>query len=107
MSFIHEADHSHHLDLRGLSNNMIEMHILRLFNGQAGRLHLDCLFDEDPNDALRDLERHCSQWNFQRVENAHWIICNYAQAWDAGLSHRLGLPPGHPPSSLERREHLR
>jgi hypothetical protein len=83
------------------------MHILRLFNGQPGRLHLDCVFDDDPNDALRDLERHCSYWNFQRVEKAHWIICNYAQPWDVGLRRQLGGFPFGGRGGLERREHRR
>jgi hypothetical protein len=103
MSFMSDADHSHQLDLRGLSNNMIEMHILRLFNGQAGRLHLDCVFDDDPNEALRDLERHCSYWNFQRVEHAHWIICNYAQAWDVTLRQQYGSR-APAPTGLDRRK---
>jgi hypothetical protein len=80
------------LDLRGLSGSMIEMQILRLFNGQVGRLHLDCVFDDDPNEALRDLERHCSQWTFQRIEKAHWIIRNFPQGWDAAFR-QLGLSP--------------
>ena len=102
MSSIHPSEHSHQLDLRGLSENMIEMHILRLFNAEDSRLHLDCLFDEDPNDALRDLERHCSYWNFQRIEQGHWIICNYAQHWDVSLTRQLGV--GWPGIS-ERRDH--
>lgn len=69
------------LDLRGLSASMIEMHILRLFEGNERRLRLDCLFDDDPNDALRALERRCSNWTFQRVEHAHWIIRNFTQNW--------------------------
>jgi hypothetical protein len=97
------------LDLRGLSAGLIEMQILRLFDGQHGKLHLDCVFDDDPNEALRDLERHCSHWTFQRVEKAHWIIRNFPQSWDAAFR-QFGLTPnartplyGGP----ERRDHDR
>lgn len=103
------AETTHQLDLRGLSGSMIEMHILRLFNGQAGRVHLDCFFDDDPNEALRDLERHCSQWTFQRLEKAHWIIRNFPQSWDAAFR-QLSLSPAvrtPPYGGLERRDRSR
>ena len=55
------------LDLRGLSKTTIEMRIMGLFTSKAGRLTLDCLFDDDPSDMLRDLERYSCHWNFQRL----------------------------------------
>jgi hypothetical protein len=103
------TESSHQLDLRGLSGSMIEMHILRLFNGQAGRLHLDCLFDDDPNEALRDLERHCSHWTFQRLGPAHWIIRNFPLSWDAAFR-QLGISPSvklSPYDGQERRDRNR
>jgi hypothetical protein len=70
---------------------------------------LDCVFDEDPNEALRDLERHCSHWSFQRVGRAHWIIRNFSQGFDAAFRH-LGLAPTlkvPPYGGMERRGRLR
>lgn len=101
-------EHTQHLDLRGLNKAGIEMQILGLFSGKAGRLNLDCLFDEDPNDALRDLERHSCHWNFQRLGPAHWIIRNFALSWEESFG-QLGFTqhieaPYHGP---DRREHSR
>ncbi len=82
------AENTQHLDLRGLSKVMIEMHILRLFSAKSGRLQLDCLFDEDPNEALRDLERYSCHWNFQRLEPAPWIIRHFAMTWEEAFAQR-------------------
>jgi len=80
------------LDLRGLSNGMIAMHILRLFHGHTGRLSLNCHFDDDPSPALHDLERHSCHWNFQRVDNAHWIIRNFAMTWEESFVQLKSIP---------------
>lgn len=95
------------LDLRGHSKVMIEMHIMRLFTSKAGRLSLDCLFDDDPCDALRDLERYSCHWNFQRVGEGHWVIRNFAMTWEEcfGQLAVAGAMPLY--FGPERREHER
>lgn len=102
MSMSH-AESTQHLDLRGLSDSMIQLHILRLFNGQAGKLNLDCQFDQDPNEALRGLERHSCHWNFQRLGPAHWIIRNFALSWEESFKQLgIGKGPGLGPDSSHR-----
>lgn len=101
------AEHTQHLDLRGCSKAKIEMQILHLFSGNNGRINLDCLFDDDPNDALRDLERHSCHWNFQRLGHAHWIVRNYAMTWEESFG-QLGFErPVTPYEGRERREQER
>lgn len=98
------SDLHQHLDLRGFSKVMIEMHIMRLFSSpKAGRLLLDCIFDEDPNEALRDLERYSCHWNFQRIEPAHWIIRNFAMSWEESFG-QLGAKPAEVYNGADRRE---
>lgn len=83
------------LDMRGLSKVMIEMQIMRLFTAKSGRLTLECLFDEDPNDALRDLERYSCHWNFHRLAHGHWLIRNFAMTWEESFG-QLSLTGGAP-----------
>lgn len=92
------------LDMRGLSKVMIEMHIMRLFTSKIGRLSLDCLFDDDPCDALRDLERYSCHWNFQRVAHGHWIIRNFAMTWEESFGQLSGAGMSPPYVGPDRRE---
>ena len=76
---------SHRLDLRGHSKIMIEMRIVNLFMGRPGRLCLSCVFDEDPSEALNNLERHSKHWHFHRLSQGHWLIRNFAMTWAESL----------------------
>ena len=65
---------SHQLDFRGVSPEAARLQFILDCMELAQGESLLCVFDEDPSDLLREVERLSVSRHFRRIDRGRWII---------------------------------